>query len=45
MILEKMRSCLWILEPGFRNYGWVRLVGPTGPNAISRPQAQGQNFY
>ena len=34
-----MRSCLWKLEPGFWNYGWVRLLGPNGPNVLSRSQA------
>ena len=41
-----MRSCLWILEPGFWTYGWVHLVGPIGPNVVSRPQAQrSRNFF
>ena len=45
-ILEKMRSCLWILDPGFWTYGWVHLVGPTGPNVVFRPQAQrSRNFF
>ena len=39
MILEKMRSCLWKLESGFRTYGWIHLQGPSGPNLVSRPQA------
>ena len=39
MILEKMRSCLWILEPGFWTYGWIRLLGPSHPNVVPRPQA------
>ena len=39
MILEKMRSCLWIFELGFWAYGWIRLLGPSGPNLVSRPQA------
>ena len=29
---EKVRCCLWILEPGFWTYGWICLMGP-------RPQA------
>ena len=38
MILEKMRSCLWKLEPGFWTYGWIRLLGPSDPTIILRPQ-------
>ena len=46
MILQKMWSCLWKLEPGFWTYGWIRLLGPSGPNVVSRPQAHGQeNFW
>ena len=39
MILEKKRSCLYILEPGYWTYDWACFVGPIGPNAVSRPQA------
>ena len=35
----KMRSCLWILGLGFWTYGWICLLGPSGPNLVSRPQA------
>ena len=38
MILEKMTSCLWKLEPGFWIYGWIRLLGASGPNVVSRTQ-------
>ena len=38
MILEKMRSCLWKLEPGFWTYGWIRLLGPSDPTIMLRPQ-------
>ena len=34
MIPEKMKSCLWKLEPGFWTYDWI-----CGPNLVSRPQA------
>ena len=39
IILEKIRSYLWILEPGFWTYVWICLLGPSGPNLVSRPQA------
>ena len=45
MILQKMRSCLWKLEPRFWTYGCIRLLGPSGSNVVSRPQAQGQKFF
>ena len=32
-------SCLWKLEPGFWPCGWICLLGPSGPNVVSRPQA------
>ena len=38
-ILEKMRSCLRILEPGFWTYGWIHLLGPSHPNVVPSPQA------
>ena len=38
MILEQMRSYLWKLELGFWTYGWIRLLGPSGPNVVSRPR-------
>ena len=45
MILEKMRSCLWKLEPGFWTCSWICLLGPSGPNVVFRPQAQGPLFF
>ena len=43
--LKKMRSCLWKLEPGFWTYGWIHLLGPSGPNVLSRSQApSSRNF-
>ena len=39
MILEKMRSCLWILELWFWTYSWIHTLGPSGLNVVSRPQA------
>ena len=39
MVLEKMRSCSWKLEPGFWTYLWIRLLDPSCPNVVSRPQA------
>ena len=38
MILEKMRSCFWKLKVGFWTYDTIHLVGPVGPNVVSRPQ-------
>ena len=38
MILEKMISCLWKLEPGFQTYGLIRLLGPSCPKLVFRPQ-------
>ena len=39
MILVNMRSCLRILELGFWTYGWICLLGPSGPNLVSRSHA------
>ena len=36
MIPEKMRSCLWELEPGFWTYGRIRLLGSSGPNVFPK---------
>ena len=45
MILEKMMSCLWKMEPGFWIYGWICYLGTSGPNVVSRPQAcRSKNF-
>ena len=38
MILEKMRSCLQKLEPGFWTYDLIRFLGPIGTNVVSKPQ-------
>ena len=41
-----MRSCLWILEPGFWTHGWICLLGPSGPNLVSRCQAlRSRHFF
>ena len=46
MILDKMRSCMWKLMVGFRSYGLIRLLGPSGPNVVSRPQIpKSGNFW
>ena len=45
MIFEKKWPCLWILEPGFWIYGWIRLLGPSRSNVVPRPLAPGSiNF-
>ena len=38
MTLDKMRSCMLKLVVGFRSYGLIRLLGPIGPNIVSKPQ-------
>ena len=38
MTLEKIRSCLWKLEPGFQTYGFICLLGPSFPKIVFRPQ-------
>ena len=43
--LKKMRSCLWILEPESCTYGWIRLLGPSRPNVVPRPQAPKANKF
>ena len=46
MIFEKMKSCLWKLEPGFWTYGWICLLGPSGPNVVCRPQVpRSRHFF
>ena len=46
MILEKMSSCLWNMEPGFWTYDWIRLLGPNGWNVVSRPQVpRSRHFF
>ena len=38
MILGKIRSCMLKLVVGFRSYASIRLLGPSGPDVVSRPQ-------
>ena len=45
MILEKMRSCLWKLQLGFRTYGLIHFLGPSGPNVVLGPKPQGQEIF
>ena len=46
MILEKKRSCLLKLERGLWTYGKIRLLGPSGPNVVSRLQTpKSSNFF
>ena len=45
MILEKMRSCLFKLGPGFWTYAWICLLGSGDPNVVSRPRPQGQQMF
>ena len=44
MILEKMRSCLRKLEPGFLTNGLIsplpKALGPNCPKLVFRPQAK-----
>ena len=44
MVLEKMRSCLWQLEPGFWTNGLIsplpKALGPNCPKLVFRPQTQ-----
>ena len=45
-ILEEMGSYLWKLESGFWTYGWMRLLGPSGPNVVSRLQVlRSRHFF
>ena len=39
MILDKMKSQFRKLQPGFWTNGWIRLLGPSFPNVVSRPWA------
>ena len=41
----KMRSCMWKLMVGFWSYGLICLLGPSGPNVVSRPQTPKSNFF
>ena len=45
MILEKMRSCFRKLKLGFWTYGLIHLLGPSGPDVISRPQTPRSQFF
>ena len=38
MIAEKIKLCLWKLELRFWTYGLIHLLGPSGPNAVFKPQ-------
>ena len=33
------------LESGFQTYGLIHLLGPSGPNIVSRPRSQGQDIF
>ena len=46
MIGEKVRSCLWKLEPGFQTYGLIRLLDLSCPKVVFRLQTLSvfQNF-
>ena len=44
-ILEEMGSYLWRLESGFWTYGWMRFLGPSGPNVVSRLQVLSQDIF
>ena len=45
MNLDKIRSCMWKLVVGFRSYGLIRLLGPSGSNVVSSPQTpKSRNF-
>ena len=45
MILDKMRSCMWKLVVGFRSYGLIHLLDPSGPKVVSRLQTpKSKNF-
>ena len=45
MIFEKMKPCLCKVKLGFRTYGLINLLGPSGPNAISSPQTPRSQFF
>ena len=40
-----MKSCMWKLVVGFRSYGLIRLLGPCGPNVVSRPQTPKSRIF
>ena len=39
MIVDKMKSQFWKLQPGFWTNGWICVLGPRFPNVVSRPWA------
>ena len=46
IIFVKLMSCLQILELGFWTYGWICLLGPSGPNLICRPHTpRSRHFF
>ena len=45
MILEKMMACLWKLQLRFWTYGFIRLLGTSGPNVVSRCQTPRSKKY
>ena len=45
MLIEKMRFYLWKFEQGFCTYGLIYVLGPSGPNVVSIPRTQGQEFF
>ena len=45
MILDRMRSFLWKLELGLWTYSLIYLLGPSGPNLVSRPQSLGSRNF
>ena len=45
MTLEKMRPCLWKLYLLFWTYGLIRLLGPSGPNVVSRLQTLRSRYF
>ena len=45
MILEKTTCCLSKLEVGFWTYDLIRLLGPSGPNVVSRPQTLRSGYF
>ena len=43
--LEKIRPYFWKLELWFWTYGWIRLLGPSGPNVVVGPTPRGQEIF
>ena len=44
-ILEKTRHCLWKFELWFWTYDWIRLIDPSAPNIVSRPQTPWSKIF